>query len=67
MHATIIRGRLLSIEGDKIMIERPGYGEPEEYTFEGDDINNEDWVLQVLGQTVECKLIDNVVRDVVVY
>ena len=66
MDATIIRGRLTSIKGDKIMIERPGYGEPEEYTFEGDDIDNEDWVLQVLGETVECTLIDNVARQVVV-
>ena len=66
MKATIIRGRLLSIEGDKIMIERPGYGEPEEYTFEGDDINDQDWVLKVLGETVELKVIDNVVRQIMV-
>ena len=66
MDATIISGRLTRIEGNQITIEQPGY-EPKEYTFEGDDINNQDWVLKVLGQTVECKIIDNVVRQIEVY
>lgn len=63
MKANIVEGMLARVDGNQLTISREGY---QDFVASSQDVavNDEAWVLEMLGRWVKCKVVDGVIREV---